>query len=255
MMLNHHPNIRTLKSPSNPTGTRCPPLYSDTTYKGAFDNNNLWIDGWTALSAYDFVPRRDQNVVQVTTNIFGNQTWYRTNEYVLNKMIYVVSNASLTIEAGTVIKGKPGGTNDATALFVARGAKIYANGTPEQPIIMTAEADDIFDNGDLGIYQRGLWGGLVVFGNATLNQAADITDPVTGEFLNRFGGNNDDDDSGVIRYVSIRHGGVRLLPNKEINVFRWAASVGAPPLTTLKPTPSPMMVSSSSAARSIPSIW
>jgi hypothetical protein len=210
-------------------------FYTPVAYKGAFDNNNLWIDGWTALSAYDFVPRRSQNVVQVTTNVFGSQTWYRTNEYVLNKLIYIVSNASLTIQPGTVIKGKPGGTNDSSALIVARGGKIFAEGSPEQPIIMTAEADDVLDNGDLGIYARGLWGGLVVFGNATINQAADaggnaaspkyeiyegladITDPVTGEFLNRFGGNNDDDNSGVIRYVSIRHGGVKILPNKEIN--------------------------------------
>ncbi len=171
--------------------------------------------------------------VQVTANISGNETWVRTNTYVLNSKIYVLSNAVLNIEAGTVIKGKPGGTNDATALFITQGAKIFAHGTPENPIIFTAEADDVNDPEDLGIYQRGLWGGVVVLGNATISQASDangnVANPkyelyeglsdsqVGGQFVHRFGGNNDNDNSGVLRYVSIRHGGVKLLPDKEIN--------------------------------------
>ena len=89
------------------------------------------------------------------------------------------------------------------------------------------------DPGDLGIYSRALWGGVVLFGKARLNMAADsagnVANPkyevyegladvqINGQFVNRFGGNDDDDSSGVLRYVSIRHGGVKILPNKEIN--------------------------------------
>ncbi|MCX8154890.1 MAG: T9SS C-terminal target domain-containing protein, partial [Verrucomicrobiae bacterium] len=96
--------------------------------------------------------------VQVTQPITNNVTWLRTNTYFLNGPIYVLSNATLTIEAGTVIKGRPGGTNDASALFICQGGKIYANGTPSQPIIFTAEEDDVNDPDDLGIYDRGKWG-------------------------------------------------------------------------------------------------
>jgi len=171
--------------------------------------------------------------VQVTTHISGTTTWYHTNEYVLNGPIYVLSGGVLNIEAGTVVKGKPGGTNDASALYVTQGAKIFAEGTRTKPIIFTAEADDVTDPEDLGIFSRGLWGGVVVFGKATLNMAADsvgkVSNPiyevyegltdieVNGQRVHRFGGNDDDDSSGVLRYVSIRHGGINILPNREIN--------------------------------------
>jgi len=171
--------------------------------------------------------------VQVTANMTGTNNWYPTNEYVLNGPIYVLAGGVLNIEAGTVVKGRPGGTNDASALYITRGAKIFAEGTRTKPIIFTAEQDDVTDPGDLGIYSRGLWGGVVIFGNAVLNMAADslgnIANPkyevyeglsdveVNGQRINRFGGNDDDDNSGVFRYVSIRHGGINILPNKEIN--------------------------------------
>ncbi|MCX8155442.1 MAG: hypothetical protein N3J91_03130, partial [Verrucomicrobiae bacterium] len=122
---------------------------------------------------------------------------------------------------------------DASALFICQGGKIYANGTPSQPIIFTAEEDDVNDPDDLGIYDRGKWGGVVIFGRAPLNMAADsagnaanpkyevyegLSDiQINGQYVHRFGGNDPDDNSGVMRYVSIRHGGVKILPNKEIN--------------------------------------
>src|SRR4030095_1241279 len=172
--------------------------------------------------------------VQVTTHVSGTSTWYATNEYVLNGPIYVLNGGVLNIEAGTVVKGKPGGTNDASALYVTQGGKLFANGTAENPIIFTAEQDDVVDPSALGIYNRGLWGGVVLFGKARINMAADgngnLANPkyevyeglddttvVNGQHVYRFGGNDDNDSSGVLRYVSIRHGGVKLLPNKEIN--------------------------------------
>ena len=96
--------------------------------------------------------------VQVTANISGHETRYTTNEYVLNGFIYVLDGASLTIEAGTVIKGKPGVDAATKCLIVARGGKIFANGTRTKPIIFTAEADDVLDPDDLPTFQRGLWG-------------------------------------------------------------------------------------------------
>ena len=179
------------------------------------------------------LPSAKAGTIQVTAPLSGTNTWYQTNEYVLNGPIYVLEGGVLNIEAGTVVKGKPGGTNDASALYITRGAKIFAEGTRTKPIIFTAEQDDVTDPGDLNIYARGLWGGVVMFGNARLNMAADSLgknanpiyevyeglsdDVIMGQRVNRFGGTNDDDSSGVFRYVSIRHGGINILPNKEIN--------------------------------------
>lgn len=145
-----------------------------------------------------------------------------------------MSNAVLNIEAGTVIKGQTNATAATISmLIITRDAKIFANGTANSPIIFTSVLDDVTDPLDLNIYQRGLWGGIVIFGNAQINTASllagnnaspkydlyeGLTDTqVSGQFINRFGGTNDDDSSGVFRYVSIRHGGKVLESNKEIN--------------------------------------
>ena len=113
--------------------------------------------------------------MEVQQILTGTHHWYRTNTYVLNGAVFVMSNAVLNIEAGTVIKGHNlggQGTNVA-ALYITRGGKIHAEGTPQNPIVFTAEADDTTLPDDLGIYARGLWGGVVIFGNAVLNGTID----------------------------------------------------------------------------------
>ena len=206
-------------------------------YRGAFGPNDLWIDHWTALAEYGILQRASINTNVVSQILTGTNNWYRTNIYMLNGAVFVMSNAVLNIEAGTVIKGHNlggQGTNVA-ALYITRGAKIYAEGTPQNPIIFTGDVDDTTIPDDINIYARGLWGGLVIFGNSVLNGAIDaggnsqplgqkyevyegLTDLVlNGENVFRFGGNDDNDGSGVLRYVSLRHGGAVLAPNKEIN--------------------------------------
>ena len=173
------------------------------------------------------------DTIEVTLPISGVERWSRTNEYVLNKFIYVLAGAELHIEAGTVVKGKAGKDADTSALIVTAGGKLFAEGTPTQPIIFTAEADDITDPDDLGIFERGLWGGVVLLGKASLNTATSaegnaatpkyevfegLPDTVlNGQNVHRFGGADDNDSSGVLRYVSIRHAGVVFQPNKELN--------------------------------------
>jgi hypothetical protein len=172
----------------------------------------------------------------VSGALTGTHNWYRTNIYQLNGMVFVRSNGVLNIEAGTVIKGhnlNTFGTN-VGSLVICRGAKIYAEGTPQNPIIFTADIDDLAFPDDLDIYQRGLWGGVVILGQTTINGALDAegknANPIYevyeglppdtlygGEAVLRFGGNNDNDNSGVMRYVSIRHGGAQLATDKEIN--------------------------------------
>jgi hypothetical protein len=197
-----------------------------------------------ASLALTITPARGATVIanQVLT---GTNNWYRTNIYMLNGGVFVMSNAVLNIEAGTVIKGHNlgGQGTNVGALYITQGAKIFAEGTPHHPIIFTADVDNTDDPGDMDIWgpnARGKWGGVVLFGSATINSAVNNAgdaatpryeafeglDPdftLNGQFVFRYGGTNDNDSSGVMRYVSIRHGGTVLAPNKELNGLSFAA--------------------------------
>ena len=146
--------------------------------------------------------------------------WTAGNTYVLDGLVFVDEGATLTIEPGTVIKGKPGQGESASALVVARGGRILAEGTADNPIIFTAEADDVDDPEDLPIDARGLWGGVIILGRATLNSTpgeSSIEGISVTETRGVYGGSDDSDNSGVFRYVSIRYGGTDIGAGNEIN--------------------------------------
>lgn len=150
----------------------------------------------------------------------GTTTWTSDKTYILDGFVFVNEGQTLTIEPGTVIKGKPGTGSDASALIVARGGKIKAQGKPTNPIIFTAEADDVSDPTDIGPKTRGLWGGVIILGKAGLNSQPGETQVEgipTSETRGLYGGNQDDHDAGVFKYVSIRHGGSNIGAGNEIN--------------------------------------
>lgn len=148
----------------------------------------------------------------------GTTTWTSDNVYILDGFVFVNSGDVLTIEAGTVIKGKSGSGADASALVVARGGQIQANGTAESPIIFTFEADAL--DGSTPFNVRGQWGGVILLGDAKLNSSPGETQiegiPDT-EARGLYGGENDADSSGSMTYVSIRHGGTDIGAGNEIN--------------------------------------
>jgi len=152
------------------------------------------------------------------TYINGYTTFYNGDEYILSGYVFVRDGDTLEIEAGAVVKGQVGLKEDASALIVAKGGVIYANGTEEQPIIMTAANDNINDPCDFGPGARGLWGGLMILGDAPISSGTADIEGITYELVEGdYGGTNPNDNSGIVRYVSIRHGGIELLSNEEIN--------------------------------------
>jgi hypothetical protein len=165
--------------------------------------------------------------IRVSSNITTDTYWTADNTYILDALVYVESGASLFIEAGTVVKGAAGQEANAKALIVCRGAKIIADGTGVKPIIFTAESDDPTDPYDVSYNEVGLWGGLVILGNARTNAPGgeanfEGIDPSPNTL---YGGTDDDDCSGLLRYVSIRHGGTQIGAGKEINSLS-SAGVG-----------------------------
>ena len=171
----------------------------------------------------------------VTANITSDATWTADKTWVLTGRIAVEAGACLSIEAGTVVKGEAGAGANSTALVIARGAQLKAMGTEALPIIFTSIADEItaadiaagnYAGPNLGPTVNGLWGGLIILGNAPISaQNANDQDVAelqiegipTSDPNGLYGGNDATDNSGTITYISIRHGGTNIGEGNEIN--------------------------------------
>lgn len=168
--------------------------------------------------------------VKVTTDITTNTTWTKNNVYILEDSIFVKNGATLTIEAGTWVLGtQKAGANVRGSLIVTRNGKINAVGTKKEPIVFTAKQEYDGVALDPAAGDAGLWGGIIILGNAPVNN---YTSPTTnsneGEIEGfpagstddiRYGGRRVDDNSGTMKYCSIRFGGYEFAPNEEINAL------------------------------------
>lgn len=136
------------------------------------------------------------------------------NVYILKGLVYVKNNAKITIEAGTVIKGAY--LDPIGGLIITRGSKIIAEGTADKPIVFTSNSPNP---------RSGDWAGIVLLGKALTNAAFNGTAGVgeieggvnnaDGDGL--YGGTDDNDNSGIMKYVRIEYAGFAFLPDKEIN--------------------------------------
>ncbi len=185
------------------------------------------------------------------------------NNYIIDQKIYIPSGKTLTINPGTVLKGRVApfisGTTTvdpakASALTIEKGGKIMAEGTADCQIVFTAEADPM--DGSYAIANKGMWGGVVILGKATNNLTLSPNGPfvagggasagklcvanglgtmegfATSNTQDQFGVNltlgetfDDNDNSGILKYVSIRHAGAILSVGSELNGLS-LASVG-----------------------------
>lgn len=164
------------------------------------------------------------NVV-LSGSITGNRTLSADTIYELAGFVVVDSGALLTINPGTIIKARQGSGASASALIVARNGRINAVGNANNPIIFTSILDNITVGQKYGTNldqtNAGLWGGLIVLGNAPISDGDGDTEgqiegiPADYTF-GRYGGTNAADNSGSLAYVSIRHNGTELKPNEEL---------------------------------------
>jgi hypothetical protein len=165
----------------------------------------------------------------VTSNISVNTTWTKDKVYQLGGRITVLDGVTLTIEAGTIIKGEAGTGANATVLLVARGGRLVAEGTAALPIIFTSVADEIspanvaagnFESPNLDATVNGLWGGVIVLGRAPISASSAevaIEGIPTTDANGLYGGTDAADNSGILKYISIRHGGANIGNGNEIN--------------------------------------
>jgi hypothetical protein len=148
----------------------------------------------------------------------GTMTWTKNKVWVLKNRIFVNAGQTLTIEPGTIVKGAAGSPDSTGSLIVARGGLLIANGTPELPIIFTAESDSIArdTNGQLcrsaslSRSDSGLWGGLILCGSASVgSDSTGLRLDGFPDIENRvgYGGSKPDANSGILRFISVRHAG------------------------------------------------
>jgi len=210
-------------------------FFTPVAYKGAFSPfaSDLWIKGWTALEQNQHLKDLTQGgqiefVTDVDVQPCDNVVWTNDKTYIVDGVLFVEDCATLTIEAGTVVKfTSRADVGNPSALVVARGGKIFAEGTVDQPIIFTAEADDVADPFDLGPTDNSLWGGLAVLGKGITqkngNSTANLEGIPTTEPRGNYGGTDNTDNSGVLKYVTIRHGGRQIVSGNELNGLSLAA--------------------------------
>ncbi|MEE4215931.1 MAG: hypothetical protein V2I34_12760 [Bacteroidales bacterium] len=162
--------------------------------------------------------------ISVYDNIAADETWETGKIYILEGRIAVLDGVTLTIEPGVIVKGEAGSGSNATALLIARGGTLLAEGTATEPIIFTTIADQILPgeiaSPNMDPTTNGLWGGLLVLGKAPISAdapAVQIEGIPPSDLNGLYGGDVPADNSGIIKYISIRHGGANIGEGNEIN--------------------------------------
>lgn len=181
-----------------------------TTYRGAFEPapTPMWTDNWTNWDPQN--ASYGAPTVTISGVITTNTTWTKNNVYLLQGTVFVDSLVTLTIEAGTVVRGDA--NTVISALVIQRGAKLFANGTPCNPIVFTSSKA-------IGARVKGDWGGLIIEGRALNNLGTEV--PIEGIGATnpraRHGGSIPNDNSGSLTYARIEYAGFVIATNNEMN--------------------------------------
>lgn len=177
-----------------------------------------WTNEWT-----NFKPTHveyPENNVLLSGIIDKDIKLVNTKTYLLDTRVYVTNNATLTIEAGTIIRCGIGDIDNCGTLVITKGAKLIAEGTEKSPIIFTS-------NKIAAVRKPGNWGGIIILGNAPVNKIEkDNLHYLTGfdlkpEFT-EYGGENPNDNSGILKYIRIEFPGKKMPKTKELNALTLA---------------------------------
>lgn len=212
-------------------------FFDNTTFVGAIENvDEDWTTGWAFgmpdASGVFGCPAGTTEVtsldgVTTTCSLSGTYTTdlvlSRTNIYVLDGAVLIggdnTDSAILDIQSGTEIVGD----DPVDYLVISRGSQIFARGTQNAPITFTA-ADDILGTIVNPTTTQGLWGGLVINGNAPINDCPANIDGGTAGCVKEgeansgtFGGDDALDSSGVLNYVVVKYAGSNVDPQNQLN--------------------------------------
>lgn len=177
-------------------------FFEEVDYIGAFGSNN-WTSGWANWDPQNTEYPATTDVI-AAGDITTDMILTADKTYLLDGWIYIKAGATLTIQPGTVIRGSK---SNKGAIIVEKGARIIAEGTVNDPIIFTS-------NQAAGSRSYGDWGGIIILGEARVNKVDPL---IEGGPTSTYGGDNDADNSGILKYVRIEFPGIAFQPDKEIN--------------------------------------
>jgi len=185
-------------------------FFTRTSYIGAFDGTNDWTSGWanfdpinTTYPATTTTKGNGNFTLATGLHITANETW--SGNVKLDGWVYVDNGATLTINAGTTIRGTA-----SSALIIQRGGKIMAEGTSSSPIVFTSNLLE-------GTRGPSNWAGIIICGKGVNNIAGGegTTEGGTGAL---HGGTDNADNSGTMKYVRIEFPGFDVTgTGNEIN--------------------------------------
>ena len=144
----------------------------------------------------------------LTGTISGVRRLNADSVYILRGIVTVDSAGELHIPAGTLLKGDV--ATQPTALIVRTHGKIFSRGTADNPVVFTSNSPD-------GERRAGDWGGVVINGLSLCNFPADecIGEGSSGTY----GGDDEDDDSGVLAYTRVEFAGFEVSFGNELNAL------------------------------------
>ncbi|MHA7056046.1 hypothetical protein ACWGOQ_0002415 [Aquimarina sp. M1] len=173
-----------------------------------FDRDSSeWIRGWTNFTPnYTNYPETDEKL----PNIIADDT-YLSNDtvYLLSGDVYVIGNATLTIQEGTVIRGDH---QNPANLIITKGSKLIAVGSEAYPIVFTSnKAAKSRASGD--------WGGIIIAGSGKVNSVSGngIFDGNFNPQYSVYGGNDYNEQTAILRYVRIEFPGNKSKGTENIN--------------------------------------
>jgi hypothetical protein len=185
--------------------------------KGIVGVNN-WLNNWTEFDSNSIDYGEPTQIL--AGNITKDMTLSKKHVYMLMGNVFVINNATLNIEPGTVIIGD---YESKASLTIASGSKIVAEGEETDPIVFTSNR---------GVKRAGDWGGIVILGDAPSNKfgngsvASFYPQLTSSDYVNtNHGGDNAIGSSGVLRFVRIEYAGKRIKGNGNFNGLL-LASVG-----------------------------
>ncbi|WP_298541628.1 hypothetical protein [uncultured Aquimarina sp.] len=170
-------------------------------------NDSKWIKGWTNFTPNTTnYPEADEKL----PNIIADDTYLNNDTvYLLSGDVYVIGNATLTIQEGTVIRGDH---ENPANLIITRGSKLIAVGSEAYPIVFTSnKAPKSRASGD--------WGGIIIAGSGRVNSVSG-NGVIKGNFnpqYSVYGGSDQNEQTSILRYVRIEFPGNKTKRSENSN--------------------------------------